>query len=117
MKNKLKKFQIIFFLFFFLVIFPVLLFGQTQINYDANRLLQRVEVSVSPRSGTFVEGSTFEVPIILNTRGANINGIEIRVNYDSDKLSIVRPSGGVSIIGIWIEPPSFDNRRGVANYV
>lgn len=116
-KKKTKILQTLFTLFFCIVLFPALTFGQTQINYDANRLLQRVLISVSPRSGTFVEGSTFEVPIILDTRGVNINGIEVRVNYDKNKLSIIKPSGGTSIIGVWVEPPSFDNNRGVASYV
>lgn len=116
-KKRSKILHTILTLFFCIALFPTIVFGQTQINYDASKLLQKVEVSVSPKSGTFVEGSTFEVPIILNTRSVNINGIEVRVNYDKNKLSIVKPSGGTSIIGVWVEPPSFDNNRGIASYV
>ncbi len=101
-----------------LLFFPIGFLVQAQIiNLDASKLVPRVEIYLSPRSGSFVEGATFDVPIILNTKKININGIEVRINFDKDKLSIIKPSGGKSIIGIWIEPPKYDNARGTASYV
>lgn len=87
------------------------------INIDVAKLLSHTEISFSPRSGSFVEGSTFQIPILLNTKGKSINGIEVRVNFDKDKLSIINPSSGTSIIGVWVEPPKYDNTRGTASYV
>ncbi len=84
---------------------------------DASTLVPNVEVAFSPRSGSFVEGSTFQVPVILDTNGASINGIEVRINFDASKLSIVNASAGQSIIGVWVEPPAYDNTRGTASYV
>lgn len=84
---------------------------------DASKLLPKSAVFFSPRSGSFVEGSTFDVPILLDTKGVSINGIEVRINFDEDKLSIVQPSSGQSIIGVWVEPPKYDNVRGTASYV
>lgn len=101
---------------YFSFIFPLNIFAQS-VNVDASKLRSRVEVYFSPRSGSFSEGSTFDVPILINTKGNSINGIEITVNFDRNKLSIVRPSGGTSIIGVWVEPPSFDNSKGIARYV
>lgn len=114
MRNKIKFFL----LFFFCVslFLPFTIFSQT-INVDASKLRSRVEVYFSPRSGSFSQGSTFDVPILINTQGNSINGVELSVNFDKNKLSIVRPSGGTSIIGVWVEPPSFDNTKGVARYV
>ena len=109
-----KKLFLIILLSFFAT--PFLMYAQT-VNVDASKLLAHTEVSLSPRSGSFVEGSTFQVPILLNTRGRNINGIEVRVNFNKDKLSIVNPTGGTSIIGVWVEPPGYDNTRGTASYV
>jgi hypothetical protein len=80
-------------------------------------LLPHVEVTPSPRSGSFEEGSTFEVPILLNTKGASINGVEVRINFDKDKLSVISQSNGTSIIGIWVEPPRYDNAKGTVSYV
>src|SRR3989344_4016179 len=110
---KKKLFLIILFSFFAI---PFLTYAQT-VNIDASKLLAHTEVSLSPRSGSFVEGSTFQVPILLNTREKNINGIEVRVNFNKDKLSIINPTGGTSIIGVWVEPPGYDNTRGTASYV
>lgn len=43
--------------------------------------------------------------------------MEVRVNFDKNKLSVVKPSTGISIIGVWVEPPCYDNSRGIASYV
>lgn len=106
------------FLAFSLFIFSVAGFSihaQT-VNIDASKLVSRAEVFFSPRTGSFSEGGTFDVPFFINTKGNNVNGVEIRIKFDSDKLSIVRHSGGTSIIGVWVEPPVYDNTRGTASY-
>lgn len=96
---------------------PAELFSATSMTLDAATLVPNVNVSFSPRTGSFVEGSTFQVPIILDTNGNSINGIEVRLNYDSDRLAIVQASTGQSIVGVWVEPPTYDNTRGTASYV
>jgi len=88
-----------------------------QSSVNANTLVKRVGISVTPRSGSFVEGTTFDVPILIDTRGASVNGVEVRIQYDREKFSIVRPSSGVSIVGVWVEPPKYDNTKGTASYV
>src|SRR5258708_5023260 len=86
--------------------------AQTTVHYNANDLIPRTQISVTPGSGTFQEGSTFEVPVFVNTRGNNINAIELHVSFDPNVLSVIKPSGGKSIIGLWVEPPSYDNTKG-----
>lgn len=88
-----------------------------EISIDASKLLSQTKVFLSPAGGSFVEDSSFEVPIYVNTEGRNINGVEIRLEFDSRKLSVIRPAGGTSIVGIWVEPPSYDNSEGIVNYV
>jgi len=87
------------------------------VNVDASKLLAHSEVSFSPRSGSFEEGSIFQVPILVNTKNRSINGIEVRINFDKDKLLVVNPTSGTSIIGVWVEPPKYDNTQGTASYV
>jgi len=77
----------------------------------------RVEIFLSPRSGSFVEGSIFEVPVLVNTNSASIDEIKIKINFDKDKLAIVQPSSGKSIIDSWTESPMYNNTEGVINYV
>lgn len=106
--------SLIFLLSFFLVNFV----AQAQnVNIDASLLLTHVGVGLSPRSGSFTEGATFQVPILIDTKGASINGIEVHINYDKNKLSIVNPTGGTSIIGLWIDPPKFNNLNGTVSYI
>jgi len=108
-----KKISVIILLMSF---FVALTAGAETVNIDASKLVSSVEVSFSPSSGSFVEGSTFEVPIIIDTKGASINGVDIRIDFDPSRLVIVRPSSGVSIIGVWVGPPEFDNARGTVSY-
>lgn len=106
------------FILFIITFFAITFSAQAQtVNVDASKLLPHVEVSFSPRSGSFVEESIFQVPIFINTRNRSINGIEVRVNFDKNKLAIINPTGGTSIIGVWVEPPKFDNTHGTASYV
>lgn len=92
-------------------------YAQQEIRVSASDLLPHVDVSLAPSSGTFVEGSTFQVPILINTRNASVNGIDLKINFDSNKLSIIEPSNGKSIIGVWVEPPVYDNSKGTASFV
>ncbi len=108
------------FLNFIIILFafsPLLSYGQETINLDGTTLLPRAEIFTTPRSGNFIVGSTFETPIYINTNNNNINAINVKISFDSSKLSIVNPSGGKSIFGIWVEPPSYDNKKGQASLV
>ena len=86
------------------------------ITLDAASLVPRASVSFSPRSGSFVEGSTFEVPVLINTNGNNINALDIKINFDPVRMTIVNPSSGKSIIGVWVSPPTYDNAHGTVNF-
>lgn len=110
-----KTNKILYVLFLLIILLPNgLLFAQGVKNYNATDLLPRAEIFVAPRTGSFLVGSTFESQIYIDTKGQNINAINLRINYDQNKLALVNPSGGKSIFGIWVEPPYYDNNRGVA---
>jgi hypothetical protein len=83
-----------------------------KLSVDVRSLLQKATISLSPRSGTFLEGSTFEVPVFIDTQGKSINTIELHMRFDPKKLSILQPAGTRSIIGVWVEPPSYSNADG-----
>jgi len=90
---------------------------QRTINLNANDLIPKAEIFFSPQSGTFTEGSTFELPVFINTKGANVNTIELHIKYDPSKLTIIQPSAGKSVIGLWLEAPSYDNTKGLVKIV
>lgn len=96
---------------------PSFAVAQTTRTINAQTLLKKAQLFFSSRSGTFTEGSTFEVPILLNTAGVSVNTVELYIKFDPRKLSIVQPSGDKSIIGIWLKPPSYSNTAGTAKIV
>ncbi len=69
-------------------------------------------LSISPTTGTFTIGSTIEVPIYLNTQGQSINAVAVFLKFPPDKLQLVSPSTGRSIIDIWPALPRFNNLSG-----
>ena len=91
--------------------------AQPVINLDVSSLLQKASVSFSPRAGSFIAGSTFEVPIVINTQGKSINAIELHIKFNPSRLQIVAPTGQKSIIGLWVAPPSYSNTLGTLTFM
>jgi hypothetical protein len=115
MTKILRITRLLFCISFLLV--PVISNAQRIIQYNAADLLPHAEINITPQSGTFQEGSTFEVPVFVNTKGNSINAVELNIKFDTNRLSIIHPSGGKSIIGLWVEPPSYNNTKGTAHIV
>jgi len=88
---------------FFLILFTFLFFPAYS---------QAATLLLSPSSGTFSIGSTFNASILLDTKGESINAIEVGLSFPPDMLQIVSPSAGQSIISVWTDAPSFDNKNG-----
>ena len=72
---------------------------------------------LSPSSGSFFLGSTFDVSIILNTGDQTINTIEAELKFPPDKLQVANPALGKSIVQIWATNPTFSNREGRVYFV
>lgn len=113
----MKRFFLVSKIFITLALLGAFSVNAQELSVNASDLVSQTKVYLSPATGSFVQGSTFDVPIYVNTEGRSINGVEIRLEFDSAKLSVIRPAGGTSIVGIWVEPPSYDNSKGVVNYV
>jgi len=73
-------------------------------------------LSLQPSSGTFIVNNTFDVSIILNTNGRSVNAVDTTLTFPPDKLQVVSPSLGRSIVGIWATPPSFNNQDGTLRF-
>ena len=72
---------------------------------------------LNPASGTIFVGSTFELSIVLDTKGVAVNTVEIELLFPRDKLQVATPSVGQSIIQLWPAPPTFSNREGRIYFV
>lgn len=73
-------------------------------------------LSVGPGTGTFIVGSTFTVSVFLDTGGESANALDVYIAFPPDKLQVVSPSTGKSIIGVWTSQPSFNNQIGSIHY-
>lgn len=70
-----------------------------------------------PASGSFLVGSTFDLSIVLDTKGAAANTVEVELLFPADKIQIANPSIGISVVQVWAAPPSFSNREGKMYFV
>lgn len=73
-------------------------------------------LTIDPPSGSFVVGSTIQVPIWVNSEAEPINAIEIDIAFPPEKLQLVSPSTGHSIITLWTAPPLFNNQKGEVSF-
>jgi len=85
--------------FYFLIIFSFfLILGLIKPN-----LIKAATLSLSPSSGSYTVGDTFEVQIILDTQGAETDGVDIHyLNYDPSLLEVQDADTGQA--GIQISP-------------
>lgn len=73
--------------------------------------------SITPSSGTYSVGSTFDVTVVLDTQGQSVNAIQMQLAFPPDKLQLVSPQVGNSIIQIYTTPPRYDNALGTVSIV
>jgi len=90
--------------------------ASTTIVVNAETLVPRARIFVSPSAQTVLEGSTFDVSVYLDTEQNSANTIDVELRFPPDKLAIVNPSGGTSLIQVWLRPPTYSNQTGDAQY-
>lgn len=71
---------------------------------------------LSPNSGTFYVGSTFDVSVFVNTGGENINAVGVDLKFDPRKVQIANPTAGRSFISVWVAQPAYSNIEGTASF-
>lgn len=67
---------------------------------------------LSPTSGAFTVGSTFDVQILLDTEGKSVNALDVDLRFPPDKLQLVTPKTNLSVISVWTSQPQFNNVTG-----
>ncbi|MDD5032806.1 MAG: hypothetical protein PHC85_01670 [Candidatus Pacebacteria bacterium] len=99
----IKKFSPLF------VFFPVLLvfFACFPFGVSASSLV------FSPSSGTFTAGSVFDVSVFLDTEDESVNAVSVLIKFPPEKIQLVSPTTGQSIIDMWVSQPKFNNQTGI----
>lgn len=72
---------------------------------------------LSPNSGTFFIGSTFDVSVFVNTGREDVNAVEVNLKFDPRKLQIASPTAGKSFIEVWVAQPVYSNTKGTMNFI
>lgn len=75
-------------------------------------LSRAATLSIDPAGGSFVAESTFNVSIFLDTEKEEVNAVDFGLIFPADKLQIVSPSTGFSVVSSWVHQPSFNNQLG-----
>jgi hypothetical protein len=78
----------------------------------SSKQAEAANFSITPANGTYAVGSTFDVSVIVDTKGQEINAVQMALSFPADKLQLVSPSTGSSIISIYTTPPKYDNNTG-----
>ena len=71
---------------------------------------------ISPASDAVFVGSTFDVSILLNSGGNNINTVRVDLKFDPKKIQIASPTAGKSFISVWVSQPTYSNIEGTASF-
>jgi len=103
--------------FFAVFLLAALLFGMAApLLYPLRAHAMGASLYLGPSSGTFTVGSTFTVSLYINTGGESVNAVQANLNFPPDKLQVVSPSSGESLIQVWVTQPSYSNVNGTLHF-
>ncbi len=71
---------------------------------------------LSPKSGTFFMGSTFNVSIYVNTKGEEINAVDVDLKFPPNIIQVTSPVSGESFVSQWLSPPTYSNATGKISF-
>lgn len=71
---------------------------------------------LSPYSGTFFVGSTFDISVFVNTEGNSINAVQVELKFPPGLLQVTSPTAGSSFISIWADQPYYSNKDGIISF-
>lgn len=80
------------------------------------RAAEGASLRLSPQSGTFFVGNTFDVSVIVNTNDSRINAVKVDLRFPPDKLQVVSPVAGKSFIETWAASPTYSNTEGIISF-
>lgn len=97
-----------------------IIFGLILISFLLNskeiKAQDQAKLFLSPSTGSFLVGSTFDVSIVVDSGDAYINTVKADISFPADYLQIVSPSAGKSFVSLWLEQPTYSNTEGTINF-
>lgn len=77
---------------------------------------QAASLSVSPSAGVYDLGSIFSIKVLVSSQDTTMNAASGVISFSKDKLEVTSVSKSGSIIGLWVQDPSFSNDAGTINF-
>lgn len=71
---------------------------------------------ISPASGTYRQGETFQVSVYVSSADQAMNTAEANISYPTDKLEITSITTVNSIFTLLVENPRYNNNNGTAYF-
>ena len=99
-----------------ITIFIILLLASITVSPHGLKAQEGASIYITPVTGTFIVGSTFDVSIFVNTGGASINAIKVDLKFSPLKIQVVNPTIGKSFVSVWISQPSYSNVDGIVSF-
>lgn len=96
------------------IIILILAIGGFSVKAEGND--ESASLYLSPSSGTFYVGSTFDVSVFVNTENASINAVRADLSFSPNLLQVTSPTAGSSFISIWADQPFYSNRDGIISF-
>lgn len=84
--------------FFFFLLLPV--------------AVQAASLNLSPASGTKSVGTPFTVTVSVTSADRSVNAVSGSLTYPADALEVVSVSKAGSVLGLWVQEPTFSNAQG-----
>lgn len=100
----------------FLVVLGLVLCLLPSKSVEAVPDISAASLFLGPATGFYTVGSTFTISLYLNTGGQSVNAIEANLSFPPEKLQVVTPSTGKSLIQVWVDQPSFSNTQGTLRF-
>jgi len=105
-----KKKALIF--FGVLLLLPPFLLGVRRVRAEESS----VRLYLSPKTESVTVGDTFDLSLYVDTGGQTVNAIEAELAFPPDKLQIVAPSVGKSVLDVWVGQPTYSNINGTIGF-
>lgn len=73
-------------------------------------------IFVSPQSGSFAVGESFDVRVLLDSGGELVTAAEAELSFDPRVMRVKNISAQRSVITTWVAEPGFSNERGTISF-
>lgn len=77
---------------------------------------QEASFYITPKSGSYEIGKTFNVTVFINSEGVSINATQAKMSFPSGILKVVNISKSNSIFPLWVQEPVWSNSKGEISF-